>query len=200
MSLTITSYFSKNGTPKLGLTPSIRIWNVTALGQTLIIGSPDGAMTEIGDGFYKYIFTVPNGYDETEEYVIRSDAEDNSLSNTERYAVASISEDGLSQATIDAVVDNVWGEQATDHIDTGTTGLMLNQIKADTASIKIDTTSIIALCETLLKYDRNRNQIDKTAMTLTIYDDNGTTPLTVFDLKDAGGNPTITEICIRDPQ
>jgi len=200
MSLTITSYFSKNGTPKLGLSPSIRIWNVTPAGETLVIGSPDGLMSEINDGFYKYIFTVANGYVETNEYVIRSDAEDNTLSQSERFTVASISEDTLSDATINAVVDGVWEEQATDHIDTGTTGLMLNQIKADTASIKIDTTSIIALCETLLKYDRNRTQIDKTAMTLTIYDDNGTTPLTVFDLKDAGGNPSITEICIRDPQ
>ena len=200
MSLTITSYFSKNGTPKLGLSPSIRIWRVTSIGETLVIGSPDGLLAEIGDGFYKYIFTVANGYVETDEYVIRSDAEDNTLSDSERFAVASISEDTLSDSTINTVVDGVWEEQATDHIDTGTTGLMLNQIKADTASIKIDTTSIIALCETLLKYDRNRTQIDKTAMTLTIYDDNGTTPLTVFDLKDAGGNPTITEICIRDPQ
>jgi len=173
---------------------------VTSIGETLVIGSPDGVMTQVGDGFYKYIFTVGNGYVETDEYVIRSNAEDNTLSQTERYAVASISEDTLSDATINAVVDSVWDEQATDHIDTGTTGLMLNQIKADTASIKIDTTSIIALCETLLKYDRNRTQIDKTAKTLTIYDDDGTTPLTVFDLKDEAGNPSITEICIRDPQ
>jgi len=199
MSLTITSYFSKKGVPKLGLSPTIRVWEVTTVGQTLIIGSPDGNMTEVGDGFYKYIFTNGNGYDETKEYVLRSDGAGD-LGNNERYGAASISEDSVSQDTIDTMVDSIWDESATDHIAAGTTGLVLNQIKADTALIQIDTSSIIALCETLLKYDTNRTKVDKIAKTLTIYDDNGVTPLTVFDLKDGTGTPSITEICIREPQ
>jgi len=199
MSLTITSYFSKKGVPKLGLSPTIRIWEVTSVGQTLVIGSPDGNMSEVGDGFYKYIFTTGNGYDETKEYVVRSDGAGD-LGNNERYAAASIAEDSVSQSTVDNIIDGMWDEQATDHIAAGTTGLMLNQVKADTASIQIDTTSIIALCETLLKYDTNRTVVDKTAKTLTIYDDNGVTPITVFDLKDGTGTPSITEICIREPQ
>lgn len=36
-------------------------------------------------------------------------------------------------------------------------------------------------------------------MTLTIYDDDCTTPLQTFYLKDSNGNLSITEVCERVP-
>jgi len=38
----ITSYFTTNGEPTIGLTPSIRIWEITSTGQNLVIGSTQG--------------------------------------------------------------------------------------------------------------------------------------------------------------
>lgn len=49
----------------------------------------------------------------------------------------------------------------------------------------------------LLKHTKNRWKI--AANQLTVYDDDGTTPLQVFNLKDASGNPTMTEPYERVP-
>lgn len=58
----ITSFFTSNGTPKTGLVgpaaPTIRIWEVSSTGQTLVVNND--AMTEVGDGFYKYAYTTGN--------------------------------------------------------------------------------------------------------------------------------------------
>jgi hypothetical protein len=59
---------------------------------------------------------------------------------------------------------------------------------------------VITLLQTLLKYEKNRTRIDKTAKTLTVYDDDGTTPIKVFSLRDENGVPSITEIIERLPQ
>ena len=52
----------------------------------------------------------------------------------------------------------------------------------------------------ILKYSANRTKIDKIAKTLTVFDDNGTTPIKVFDLKDFNGVASITEIAERAPR
>lgn len=198
MSLIINSYFAKKGTPSIGLSPIIRIWEITETIETLII--IDQSMSETGDGFYKYIFTIANGYSESSNYVIRSDANTNALSESERYSIASSGESNISQSTIDKIVDSTWDETATDHISSGTTGLLLNQIHADTSQLRIDNTLQISLLELLIKYESNKTILDKTNYTLTIFDDDGITPLTVFDLKDSTGQPSIVEICQRIPQ
>jgi hypothetical protein len=198
MELIVNSYFSKNGIPKPGLSPTLLIWEVNENSESLVI--PNDNMSEIGDGFYKYVFTQVNGYDETKRYVIRSDGNDNTLSNAERYTVGLTDESALSQATVDRITDHIWDETATDHISTGSTGLLLNEIKADTTQLAADHVIEISILDLLLKYERNKTKIDKNNFTLTIFDDNGTTPLTIFDLKDSAGNPSIIEICERVPQ
>ena len=52
----ISSYFEDSTGPVTGLTPTLRIWEVTAGGETLIVGAPcgtglstDGVMTELDD-------------------------------------------------------------------------------------------------------------------------------------------------------
>lgn len=83
--------------------------------------------------------------------------------------------------------------------------LDLNLAKTD--DVLLDTQSLINslqlaidIVNEILKYSANRTKIDKIAKTLTVFDDNGTTPIKVFDLKDFNGVASITEIAERAPQ
>jgi stress response protein SCP2 len=61
----------------------------------------------------------------------------------------------------------------------------------------VSQSAITLLIELLLKYERNRTRIDVAQATLTIYDNDNVTPLTVFSLKDHMGNPSVAEVCER---
>jgi hypothetical protein len=52
----------------------------------------------------------------------------------------------------------------------------------------------------LQKYQENRQVIDKTLNTLTIYDDDDITPILVFSLLDSLGSPSTDEVAERLPQ
>jgi len=56
------------------------------------------------------------------------------------------------------------------------------------------------LLDALIKYDKNKTKIDPTAKTLTVYDDDNSTPIAIFDLKDSTGAPSVTEVFERVPQ
>lgn len=73
----ITAFFTTNGTPTTGLSPTINIRNV-ATGALLINGA---AMAEVGDGHYRYWYAA---YSETNEYAIRCDG-GATLPASERY-------------------------------------------------------------------------------------------------------------------
>jgi hypothetical protein len=75
-----------------------------------------------------------------------------------------------------------------------------DDVLVDTASLINSLQSAIDLVNEILKYSSNRTKIDRNAKTLTIYDDNGTTPLRVFDLKDFNGVASISEIAERAPR
>lgn len=167
----ITSFFTKNSTPKTGLTPTIRIWEVTAGSQMLdVAGDP---MVEVGDGFYKYDFTT---YDANKDYVFRTDGGIPQLD--ERYQYGASEYARLEVETIQKIADQVWDETASTHLIPGSTGALLNLV-----------TAVLI----------NRTKIDTAAATLTIYDGDCVTPLIVFDLKDSSGNPSVTEVCERKP-
>lgn len=189
----ITAFFTQAGAPKTGLTPTIDIWELDPLNplvNTLIING--GALVEIGGGWYRYDFGTYN-YDK--DYAITVDGGAASgLSTAERYKF------GSNESFQEDISHETWNATATDFIGVGTMGLLQNQTAADAASIKIDVTSALSLITTLLKYETNRTKIDKIAKTLTVYDDDGITPLKVFDLKDSTGTPSVTEVCERDPQ
>lgn len=74
---------------------------------------------------------------------------------------------GGAGPTAEEISDAVWDEILADHSVLG---------------------SASALVGRLIKQAQNRWKIDNNQ--LTIYDDDATTPLYVFDLKDASGNPT----------
>lgn len=108
---------------------------------------------------------------------------------------------GVSINSVDqSVINQIWNEAAINHVSVGSLGQMVNQIKTDTGLLSIDVTTMLGIVETLQKYSANRTRINKTAFTLTVYDNDGTTPIKVFDLKDATGTPSITEIIERVPQ
>lgn len=198
----INSYITSSGAPAVGLTPTIRIWMVDPTPE-LYIGAPNGTysavdltMTEVGDGFYNFEFTNILGYNTEYNYLVRVDGAAY-LDDAERYQTINISPaDGLTNYTIS---DQVWDEQLTDHTNTGTTGLALNEIKANTASILISELALHTMIETILKYNANRTRINTATAQLIIYDDDGTTPIQAFDLKDFNGMPSIQEICERVP-
>lgn len=105
------------------------------------------------------------------------------------------------------IADAVWNRMAVNHISTGTFGSYVNMIKAtgdlqltEIYSMKAKIDVIDNLVDTLLKYEANKTKINQTDKTLTVFDDDGITPLKVFDLKNFSGAPSITEIAERDPQ
>lgn len=101
--------------------------------------------------------------------------------------------------SVDAIANAVWDEQAVDHTTAGSMGMIINEIKADTGATSISNAALVTLVNTLLKYERNRTKIDAVNKQMIIYDDDCTTVLHVFDLKDSNGNPSVAEVCERRP-
>lgn len=172
----ISSLFTINGTPTDGLSPTIRIWEITSSSSTLII--IDDPMVEIGDGFYKYNFTT---YDPTKEYLFRTDG-GASLPIFERFQRVSSRNSAF----------DTWSQQITDFTDAGTFGLQDNTVAANVVTA-------LAVLNLLVKFESNRTRVDLIAQTLTIFDDDGITPLQVFDLKDELGDPSTDCVFERVP-
>lgn len=208
MSLVISSFFTSTGIPATGLSPTIRIWEVDGASQTLIVGAPngtgqnvDGAMIEIDDGtsqdgFYKFDFTALLGYDATKNYVFRVDG-GAGLAATDRYQAGEA--DPSTDISNESIADSVWDETAIDHLTPGTMGEKVNQTNANTTQLVLDVAVINDLVDLLLKYETNRTKIDPAAKTLTVYDDDCTTVLRVFNLLDSTGSASVEEVCERVP-
>lgn len=197
----ISSFYTLNAVPAIGLSPppTIRIWSVDGTTETLVVNT--AAMNEVGDGFYQYLFST---YDPTKEYVFRTDG--GTTYNTdpvERFQAGSIQVSTLTSSTVLDIASQVWEQTTASHVAAGTFGLLEQQIKADTAAIAanlyVNAGSVLDLVQLLLKYDTNRTKIDPTAMTLTVYEDDCTTPLRVFKLLDTTGAPSITQVAERKP-
>ena len=93
----IAAYFSEDGSPKIGLSPTLDI--IDPSDDSVVIN--DGAMTEVGQGWYKYTFA---GYDNTKDYVILCDSV--TLIGSERYAIGS-TEDMGDTLQVKAKTDNL---------------------------------------------------------------------------------------------
>ncbi len=183
----ITAFFTNNGAPQTGLTPTIDIWElhptIPTTNPQVVTGDP---VTEIGGGWYRFDFLT---YDSMLNYSMVFDG-GVSLAGGERYHIAGN----------ESYSEDMWSQQASTSTAADTMGLLQNQTAANSALCNVTLTTAVSLIELLLKYDRNRTRIDKTTMTLTVYDDDGTTPLTVFNLLDGTGTPSVDEVCERDPQ
>lgn len=181
----ITVFFTVSGVPTTGLTPTIDIWEVNP--DSLVVTG--AAMTEIGGGWYKYLYT---SYDFAKSYVFTADGGP-ALNACERYKI------GGNESYEEDISYQVWEEPTMLHMTPGSFGLEVNEIKADTTTIIMNVATAISLITTLMKYSTNRTRIDPIAKTLTVYDNDCITPLEVFDLKDSAGNPSVIEVCDRVP-
>ena len=184
----ITSFFTSSGVPATGLSPTIRIWTVDVGTQVRII--TDAPMLEVGDGFYKYDFST---YNNLLDYVVRSDG-GVTLKPQDRYQI------GANENFADDIADFVWDESKIEHINPGSMGESVNAIDANVDQLRLDVTSMLNLVQLLVKYEQNHTRIDKIDKTLTVYDDDGITPIQVFDLYDSTGTPSVEEVCERVPQ
>ena len=113
----ITAYFAdKAGAPATGLLPSITIYKITSVvgspqGDVVVVGggSPQIFMTEVGGGFYKYVFST---YDSVYKYAYWIDGSAGTgvdLGNGQ-YAV------GTNQNFAEDVAYEVWEEPKTLHL------------------------------------------------------------------------------------
>lgn len=142
----IVSFFTDQGAPKPGLTPTITIVDID-LDVVVINAAAMTALTAMTH-CYTYDFVT---YDEDKNYAITIDG-GATLNDIDRYQFAT----------------------------------------NDEANIKDD----VILIE---KINSNRWRIDSTTNQLTIYDDDETTPLLVFNLKNEAGVPTTIGPAERDP-
>lgn len=166
----VTSYFSKKGVPQTGLSPVIKITEITPTSNNVVV--PAGAMLSVGDGIYKYIFV---SYDYSKNYTMFVDG--GATLGTDRYQVTA------NESYQEDISSQVYEEPTISHNTPGSMGELF--------------TSISTLVDVLLKYAENRTKIDTVTKTLTVYDDDGITPIRIFQLKDAAGNPSITSIFER---
>lgn len=205
----ISSYFENSSGPVTGLTPTIRIWEVTTMGELLVVGSPcgvgsssDGTMTELGDcgspetqtdGFYRYTFTDALGYDTESSYVVRVDG-GAVLSTAFRYQTERITPADAVDTTF--ISDAVWLADPNEYPDGSpqTMGGIQNNIEVIRLN---DIPAVFDLLDLVRKYNTNRTKIDTTTSTLTIYDDDCVTPLRIFRLLDSSGTASTSEVCER---
>jgi len=113
--MNLISFFTDNGAPKTGLSPTIDVWT---LDGTQVVTSQ--AQTEIAGGFYSYDFTT---YDDDEDYCIRADGT-SALQGDERYLFSTNETAGVGR--ILKIEKNKWeikDNQMIFYDDDGTTEL-----------------------------------------------------------------------------
>jgi len=176
MNKVISSLFTSSGTPVLGLSPTIRIWEVLTAGDVLIV--TDAPMTEVGDGFYKYEFAT---YDPLKDYLFRTYG-GATLPTSEQYQKASNRNSAKE----------VWSADTASNNLAGSFGEAVNDIN-------INVSTALTVLDILLKYQSNRTKVDPVANTLTIYDDDGISILQVFNLYDDTGTPNSECVYERRP-
>ena len=141
--LNLTAYFTENGTPKTGLTPTLMIWDVSD-GSAAVTA---GAFTELAGGWYKYAWAA---FDLTKDYVARADGGGGQPVG-ERYAPIDMAGAALSGKidSIEAKVDTLDGIVDSILEDTGTTlPATLSVIQAKTDNLK-DSWNDIAVVDIL---------------------------------------------------
>ena len=204
--LVITSFFTDNGAPAVGISggyPIIHIWQIVAgTGVDTYVGSY--AMTPVvdsvgdNDAFYKYTFTTTAGWDPTQPYVFRTDGGP-TLPTSERYHTVNLTPSDV----VENISATVWNVPYTSYLVSGSTGAILAQTNANTQAIAnnlfLNSNSVLDLVQVIIEYQTNRTKIDPSAKTLTVYENDGVTPLRVFQLLDTTGAPSITQVAERVP-
>jgi len=97
------------------------------------------------------------------------------------------------------LVDNSTGTTITRNTNLDVIEFKIDNIQTDVDVIEVTVSNMSLVIDDLIKYQRNKSIIDPIAFTLTIYEDDQVTPLTVFDLKDSAGVASVTSIFQRIP-
>lgn len=197
----ISSFFTFNGAPAIGLSPlpTLIIYSVTGTTQTVVVSGV--SMVEVGSGFYQYLFTA---YDPTQEYVFRADGGSTYISdNPERYQAGAIQVATITSSTTTDIAAAVWDQTTSTHVAAGTFGLLEQQTAANVVAVAnnlyVNANSVLDIVNLLAQYEMNRTKIDPVACTLTVYEADCVTPLRVFKLLDTTGAPSISEVAERKP-
>lgn len=180
----ITARFRLNGVPTTGLSPTIDIYNATT--DALIIN--DGAMSEMADGLYKFIFLEGSGFDPRVDYVYTADGTATITNPFERFQ-----EGACCASEPEVIADGVWEADASLYTDITTMGGRHNTTYTNVIQLLVDV-------DFIRKFQTNRSRIDTTLNTLTLFDDDNITPLHVFNLQDGAGVGSSDPVCERVPQ
>ena len=180
--MNILAFFTNNGSPALGLSPTIRIRNVST--NALLV--TDASMSEVGDGHYKYDFTT---YDKDTDYSIRCDG-GVLLPASERYTYAgnenyiddiaetvseSVSGIAISGASVDydLIADKVWDEDTASHVSSGSFGALVQDTNTKVTTLSASNSEISTKIDSLsasnqTNFDNLDTKID--ALSASIYD------------------------------
>lgn len=96
---------------------------------------------------------------------------------------------GVTEQDKKDIANEVWNKQSA-------SGDTYGQL---VETIDVNLSNVLDIITEVRKYSANRTKIDSNNYTLTIYDDDGTTPYKVFDLKDSNGVASFKEIFERIP-
>ena len=187
MNENINFFVTLNNVPQINLVPLPTVTVYDAVTNSIVL---TGTSTEVGGGFYK--FTMPT-LDPTINYLIVADA-GSTFPNSERYYTGEIN------ALNSLAANTIWDYPANNTFTAGSFGEMINNIQNTVASTDSTTGISMALLNTLLKYAQNRAKVDPNTKTLTLYDDDQTTPIKIFKLYNNNSVLDINTVFERVPQ
>ncbi|KKK86456.1 hypothetical protein LCGC14_2763060 [marine sediment metagenome] len=119
--MNIIAFFTEQGIPKTGLSPTVDVWTVD---RSQVVTAQ--TMTEVAGGFYYYDFTT---YDEDEDYCMRADGTA-TLTGADRYVFSTNETGGVGK--ILKIEKNKWeivNNQMIFYDDDGTTALYTFDLK-----------------------------------------------------------------------
>lgn len=190
-------YFLRFRHSDTGLTPTFTFFKKAS---DLSDVGPQPPFGEVASGTYYF------DYSPTEDIIFEVDGGDSIPTEEVRYISDTLSpKDVYLDQPTSQVKDDVWND-AVDR-GSGTKGGLVEDMAVAVAAINVETDpssianavwnellashntagSAADIVKRALKVLKNRTKIDTTADTLTVYDDDGTTPLYVFNLKDKNG-------------
>lgn len=201
----LTMLFTRDGAPAQDINtvtpgfPTVRIWDVTGSTSDLVVDSATMNVVVDGpenDGFYKFIFTNAQGFDENKRFVCLFNA-GTSVPAYEQYLNGSIFPDSGNEVLDGQTgINNKLDDIATD-IDT--LDGKVDNIGLGTTEIDANVTEILNITTYLRKFESNRTQVDVNTGELLVFDDDCTTVLWKFRLLDETGQPNVESVAERLP-
>lgn len=185
----INSFFTKQGISATGLTPVVNVWAINDTDGVKVPVATGLPAVDAGDGVYT--LDISAYINNQTHYFVVVDAGD-SMTPYGRYNTGSIT-------PIRSVADDVWNANAISYTNANSMGELINKISAHTSTTAVDIIDIKQLLYTIKQFENNRTKIDTQTNTLTVYKDDGVTPLQIFNLKDSVGNGSVTEVAERVP-